>query len=176
MSLEGKSVEEIQALAELASGLASNPKTRMGFLQLTKAANPDTAIPEIDIPANLRAAMAEPLKQLDALTKAHEERHMRDRIEASRRDIIAKGVSASDVPAIEKMMVEKGIANHDTAVEHFKMQQRAAEPTPASTTNGIRRFEKPTLDLKAFGGDQKAWSYATANNVIDELRGRRSAA
>ena len=176
MSLEGRSVEDIQALAELAEAMNSDPRTRKTFLQAAKTLNPNTHVPEIDIPAALAHQFAEPLRQLDALTKAQAEREMRDRILESRRSIISKGVSESDVPAIEKMMVEKGIANHDTAVEHYRMQQRAAEPTPASTTNGIRKYDKPTLDLKAFGGDQKAWSYATANSVIDELRGRRTAA
>ena len=177
MSLEGKSVEEIQALAELANGLASDPKTRQGFLHLTKVANPATNIPEIDIPAALQRQFAEPLAKLDALQKAHEAREMKDRIEASRRDIIAKGVSASDVPAIEKLMVEKGIANHETAVEFFQQQQRAAAPTPASTYSGIRRLEQPKMpDLKQFAGDPKAFTYGTAYSVIDEIRGRKAAA
>lgn len=176
MSLEGKTVEEIQALAELAEAMNSDPRTRKTFLQAAKTLNPNTHVPEIDIPAALAAQFAEPLKQLDALTKAAAERELRDRVEASRRQIVSKGVAESDIPAIEKMMVDKGIANHDTAVEHFRMTQRAAEPTPATTGSALRRFDKPTLDLKAFNGDQKAWSYATANSVIDELRGRRAAA
>jgi len=177
MSLEGKSVEEIQALAELANGLASDPKTRSGFLHLTKIANPTTSIPEIDIPAGLQKQFQPYLEKLDALTKAQEQRELRDRIESSRKDIIAKGVAPGDVQAIEKLMVEKGIANHDTAVEHYRMQQRAAEPTPASTAFGARKFEKPTLpDMKQFNGDPKAYTYATAYGVIDELRGRKAAA
>jgi hypothetical protein len=177
MSLEGKSVEEIQALAELANGLSTDPKTRTGFLRLAKIANPATSIPEIDIPDSLRQQFEAPLKQLDALTKAHEERQLRDKIQERRQSIIAKGVNADDVPAIEKLMVDKGIANHDTAVEHFNMQQRAAVPTPASTMPGMRKFERPTVpDMKAFSNDPKAFSYATAYAAIDELRGRKAAA
>lgn len=177
MSLEGKTVEEIQALAELANGLASDPKTRQGFLRLTKVMNPGTAIPEIDIPENIRNAMAEPLKQLDALTRKQAERDLRDSIEAKRSELRAKGYSDADIPKIEKLMVEKSIANHETAAEHMRLQDKAAVPTPATTIGGVRRFEQPTLpDLKAFGGDQKAYSYATAYQVIDELRGRKVAA
>ena len=58
--IEGMSVEQVQALAELAQGLSSDPKTRQGFLHLTKMKNPDVAIPEIDIPNSMRAAFAAP--------------------------------------------------------------------------------------------------------------------
>jgi hypothetical protein len=177
MSLEGRSVEDIQALAELANTLSTNPKTRHGFLSLTKVANPESSIPEIDIPAALRQQLTPYIEKIDALTKAKEERDMRDRIEERRREIIAKGVSLSELPAIEKLMVDKGIASHDTAVEHYRMAQRAAEPTPAMANIGPRRFDAPKLpDLKAFGGDQKAYSYSSAYSVIDELRGRKAAA
>ena len=177
MSLEGKSVEEIQALAELANGLASDPKTRTGFLRLTKLANPSTSIPEIDIPATMQAQFDPYLKQLDALTKKQEEREMRERIEASRRALVSKGIAESDVPTIEKMMVEKGIVNHETAVEFYQHQQRAAAPTPASTVQGARRFETPKMpDMKQFNNDPKAYAYGAAYSVIDGFRGRKAEA
>ena len=172
MSLEGKSVDEIQALAELAERLNTDPRTRNTFLQGVKLLNPQASIPEIDIPTSLQARFAEPLKQLDALTKKDQERDLQDQINARRQEIMAAGVSAAEVPKVEKLMVEKGIANHATAVEHLRMQERAATPTASSVSQGIRRLEKPTIDMKAIGGDMKGWSYQQANNVIDELRGR----
>ena len=48
MSLEGLSAEEIEALAVTAKALRDNPKTRLGFLRLAKAANPDLIVPEVD--------------------------------------------------------------------------------------------------------------------------------
>jgi len=174
MSLEGKSVEEIQALAELADALQRNPKTRLGFLGLTKAANPEVAIPEIDIPANLRQAMAEPLAQLDALTKKQQERDLMDQIEARRREIRKEGVTEAEVEQVEKLMVDKGIANHKTAVEHLRMSTRASEPTPFQPPGGLRKYDRPVLDLKSFNGDMRGWAFAQAHAAIDEFRGRKS--
>ena len=177
MSLEGKTVEEIQALAELANELASDPKTRQHFLHLTKMANPNTSIPEIDIPANMRAAMIEPLKQLDALTRRQEERDLQDSIMVRRQEMMAKGVRADEIQKLEKLMVDKGIANHDTALEHLRMSERAAAPTPAVGLPGVRRYETPKMpDMKEFQGDGKAFAYNAAYSVIDELRGRKAAA
>ncbi len=172
MSLEGKSVEEIQALAELADRMNADPRTRGTFLHAAKVLNPHASIPEIDIPASLQARFAEPLKQLDALTKKAQEREIQDQINARRQEIMAAGVTADEVSKVEKLMVDKGIANHATAVEFMRAQERTAQPTASSVSQGIRRLEKPNIDLKALNGDMKGWSYQQANQMIDELRGR----
>ena len=174
--IEGMSVEQVQALAELAQGLSSDPKTRQGFLHLTKMKNPDVAIPEIDIPNSMRAAFAEPIKKLEALEKRAMEQDAERAVLQRRQALMEKGVTAQEIPKIEKLMVEKHIADHDSAIEFMRLQERAAVPTPASNQPGVRRFQKPALDLKDFQGDMKAWSRATAYGVIDELSGRKVAA
>jgi hypothetical protein len=175
MSLEGKSVEEIQALAELADSLGSDPKTRMGFLNLAKTANPNVRIAEIDIPNMLAQQFAEPLKKLEALEQRNQQLEMERRVERQRQTLIESGVSAKDVTAIEKLMVEKQISDHKTAAEYFKMSQQSAQPTPAAGLPGVRKFDTPTLpDMSAFKGDTKAYTYNTAYAVIDEILGRRA--
>jgi hypothetical protein len=173
MSLEGKSVEEIQALAELADRMNADPRTRSTFLNSAKLLNPEANIPEIDIPRNLQAAMAAPLAQLDALTKKQAERDLKDQIESRRRDLRAKGVTEAEIPKLEKLMVEKSIASHDTALEHLRMSERAAEPTSASATPGMRKYERPALpDMKQFALDPKGFTYKAAYDMIDVIRGR----
>jgi hypothetical protein len=175
--LEGKSVEEIQALAELANGLANDPKTRNGFLHLTKMANPSAAIPEIDIPANITRALEAPLKKLDALAEAQARRETQDSIEAQRRSLAKKGVNEADIDRLEKLMVEKKIPDHETALEFMQMQDKAAIPSSSSTLPSQRKLDSFTApDLKEYGGDLQKFGRATAYKVIDELRGRKAAA
>jgi cytochrome oxidase assembly protein ShyY1 len=170
--LEGKTAEEIESLAELANSLASNPKTRRGFLSLTKQANPDTVIPEIDIPNHIGGLMVEPLQRIERMEKANEERRIRDDIEASRRKL---GLSDEEIVAVEKVMVDNKIADHATAKKFMDMQSKQAEPTSASSLPGMRRFGAPVVpDLGAIKGDPKQHTYGTAYSVIDELRGRRA--
>lgn len=175
MSLEGKTPEEIAALAELSSSLMADPKTRSGMLRLTKMANPGANIPEIDIPDQLANAFKPQLERLAHLEKQVQERDAEERVRKSRKDALAvSGVSRDDLPAIEKLMVEKKIPDHKTAAEFFNMQRKSAEPTPSNTQN--RTFGMPkTPDLKEFGGNMQAWAKNTAAGVIDELRGRRTA-
>lgn len=172
MALEGLSVDEVQALAEVAQRMSNDPRTRPAFLRNAKVLNPEAAIPEVDIPHMLAQQFAEPLKELDALKKRQAERDLQDRIREQR-----QGIPASEVAAVEKIMVDEGIVNHQTAYKHLEMSRKAAEPTPASTLPGVRRYEKPTLPdgLKAVG-DLKDFSFKAAYGVIDQLRGRKAAA
>ena len=171
--LEGKSAAEIESLAALADSLASNPNTRRGFLQLTKQANPQANIPEIDLPAQFNGMLSETQKRLDAAEAKLAERDLRDRVETQRREL---GVSPTELAAIEKTMVDHKIADHGTAKRFLDMQNRQAEPTAASINTGMRRFGPPKMPELKPGADLKAAAYTSAYSVIDELRGRRAAA
>ena len=175
MSLEGKSVEDIEALAELANALGSNPNTRMDFLRLTKRANPGASIPEIDIPVGLQSSMQPHLDRLAQLEAKALQRDTRDNILSQRREALSvKGITEADIPAVEKLMTDRKILDHKTAAEFLSAQQRLAEPTPSSTA-GSRTFGKPVLpDLTAFKGNMQAHARSEAYAAIDQLRGRRA--
>lgn len=138
MSLEGHSDEEIRAVADLALQMSRNPKTRYGFLALTKQINPDAAIPEIDI-ANAMAERFKPsMDKLQELEKAEEERKLREKREAQRREALqVNGISESDIDDIEKLMLEKQIPSHKTAAEFMAAQRKMAEPTPAADRKSV---------------------------------------
>ena len=175
MSLEGKTAEEIASLAELSANLMNDPKTRAGMLRLTKMANPAANIPEIDIPDSIASAFKPQLDRLAQLEKQVQERDAEDRVRAARKKALEiQGVTRDDIPAIEKLMVEKQIPDHKTAAEFLAMQRKSAEPTPAA--GAARTFALPkTPDLKEFGGNMQAWARKNAFDVIDQLRGRRTA-
>jgi len=171
MSLEGKSVEEIEALATMAMRLGTNQKTRTGFLQLAKIDNPDTPIPEIDIPQRFRAVLEDQMKRQDALEAKLKEREMVDQIEANRR---ALGLSRDQLAKVEKAMVEHKIADHETAKKFLDMQDRAAEPSAPGAAFMPKKATAQILpDMKEMGGDLKQFAYKNAFAAIDELRGRR---
>jgi len=176
MSLEGRSPEDVQALAELAEALATNPNTRHGFLGLTKKINPGANIPEIDIPASLQASMAPQLDRLKQLEEAQAKRDMEDRVREARAAALkVKGVSDDDMPAIEKLMLEKRIPDHATAAEFLAATRRSAEPTPHMTRPRMPADVIPKLpDLKEFGGNLQDYARQQAYAAIDELRGRRA--
>jgi hypothetical protein len=173
VSLEGMSPEAIADLALLAKGLSDNPKTRGQFLGLMKSADPSMSIPEIDIPNNIGAAVKPHLERINKLETEAREREIRDTITARRAKISKdKGLSESEVTEVEKMMVEKGISNHETAAEFYLSQKQSAAPTPSS-------FSQPAMpkpDLKGMGVNINQWARGEATNAIAELiKGRRAA-
>jgi hypothetical protein len=172
MSLEGKTAEEIAALAELAMQLSSDPKTRQGFLHLSKQANPTANIPEVDIPMQFRQVLDRGQKRLEELEKQVQEDRLEKSIEAKRRALITAGkASTKDLDAIEKIMVEKHIPDHETAAEFYALQQKSAEPTPDITMQkNLKESVQPQMDLKPFNGNINDWARATAKNTLDEIR------
>jgi len=150
--------------------LASNPATRMGFLNLTKKANPGTHIPEIDIPNQINTHFQAGLARLGALERENEQMKIQNSILAKRQSLIENGVSKKDIPEIEKLMLEKKIPDHETAAEFYKMQQKSAIPTPASTLAGNRVNHMPAMDLKPFNGNINDWARNAASKAIDEIK------
>ena len=175
MSLEGKTEQEIAALAELSAQLSSNPKTRAGFLQLSKMANPDAAIPEVDIPVQVKAMMAEGLKRVEAAEKKVSDMELERSITARRENLLSDnkfGITKKDLPEIERLMLEKHIPDHETAAEFYAMQRKAAEPTPSNARQSVREQTMPTVDLKPFKGSINDWARNAAKNALDEIRGQ----
>ena len=170
-NLEGMSAEAITDLAMLAESLGSNPKTRQKFLQLTKEANPNVSIPEVDIPRQVNGLLQQGHERLQRLERENQEMKIRATIEERRKQIMKKGLTESDIPEIEKLMLEKGISSHDTAAEFYQSQKRAAEPTPS--IGGYQQNTVPTIDTKQFGGNLAKWARGTAASVIDDFRAGR---
>jgi hypothetical protein len=177
MSLEGKTQEEIAALAELALQISSNPKTRAGFLNLSKQNNPDASIPEVDIPIQVNKMMEAGLTRLAAAEKEVNDMKTERAILAKREALLSNpeitklGVERSDLPAIEKLMVEKHIPDHETAAEFYALQQRAAEPTPGSVRPSVRESTMPTIDMKSMGANTLAeHARRVAAQTLDAMR------
>lgn len=170
-SLEGMSPDAIAGLAMLAKGLSSNPHTRNQFLQLTKAANPNMSIPEVDLPFQINNAISEERGKREALEARLRERDIRDSVISRRQEIQkSKGLSDADIADVEKLMLEKGITNHETAADFMLSQRQSAKPTPFT---GYSSHSMPAVDTKSFGGNINQWARNEAANAISDIRSGR---
>ena len=177
MSLEGKSEQEIAALAQLADSVLNNPKTRTAFQRQLKVANPEISLPEIDTQDAIISAVK---PHVDALKKTQDELQQMqqdksannlyeslhdDRVCASRKDFgelvqyaAAKGFQTS----------EDGLR---MAASHRRSEMEAAEPTPL--TAGLPSIlDKGNKDLMK---DPNGWARAEASKAIAELAKRQAA-
>jgi hypothetical protein len=133
MSLENLSLEAQAELAALAKSLAEDPKTRKQFLQLTKQVRPDVPIPEIEIEERTNAVLETANKRVESLEAKLRAKDAKEELERRRNNLRTKQLADSDadIADIEKLMIEKGIANHETAAEYHSWMKQAAAPTPS---------------------------------------------
>lgn len=131
MSLENISLEARDELAALAQQLAENPSTRKEFLRMTKKVKPDLPIPELEIEESTRNAVSKAEQRVQQLESKLREKDALAELEKRRQALIKKGLIASEdeVKDVEKIMLERGITNHETAAEFHQWMKQAAVPT-----------------------------------------------
>ena len=120
MSLEDLSMEARDELALLARQLSENPATRKEFLRLTKKAKPDMPIPELEIEDKTDSAIEQMRKENQELRAKMQEKEAMEELEKRRSKLISKNLVErdEDIAEVEKIMLEKGITNHEAAAEY----------------------------------------------------------
>ena len=131
MSLENISLEARDELAALAQQLAENPSTRKEFLRMTKKVKPDLPIPELEIEDSTHAAVSKAEHRVQQLEAKLREKDALAELDKRRQALIKKGLISSEdeVKDVEKIMLERGITNHETAAEFHQWMKQAAVPT-----------------------------------------------
>ena len=171
MSLEDLSLEQRDELALLAQQLADNPATRKQFLRMTKQVKPEMSIPELDMEdfTNNKVSAAE--ERVMGLEAKLRERDAREELQKRRDSLLKKGLARNqtDIDEIEKLMLEKGMTNHETAAEYFDWMKQAAEPTPNSamgyTPSALSKF-----DLSKYWKNPQMGARDEAAQALKDLR------
>lgn len=167
MSLENLSDESRDELAIIAKALADNPATRKQFLRLTKTIRPDVPMPELDIEETVTNAAAEANKRVAELEAKIRDKELMDDLNARRQKLMKKGLAKEDdIEEIEKVMLEKGITNHEAAAEYWQWMKQSAAPTPTGyNPNVINKF-----DLKPYWKNPVTGARDEAAKALAELR------
>jgi len=166
MSLEDLSFEQRDELAKLAKTLADNPQTRKEFLRMTKQVNPEMSIPELEIEdyTNKKVSAAE--ERVMKLEAQLRERDAREELEKRRAKL---GRTEEEIAEIEKVMLEKGMTNHETAAEYFDWMKQAAAPTPNSAM-GYNPSAISKFDLSKYWKNPQMGARDEASKALQELR------
>ena len=171
MSLEDLSFEQRDELAALAKRLADNPATRKDFLRMTKKVNPDLVIPELALEETTEKMMDQANDRVKKLEDQLMQRDAEEKLEKKRQALIENGKAASreEVAEIEKIMLEKNIANHETAADYWTWMKQSAEPTPMGyNPSAINKF-----DLSKYWKNPQMGARDEAAKALQELRGNR---
>lgn len=167
VTLEGMTPEAVAELAHLSQRLATNPKTREGFLRLTKVANPELNIPEIELKEQIGGvlkAQRDKIGELEGkLTQRFQQEEMR---EAERKALRSAGYSEDDTEKVRQFMLDNKVADFASGVKLFKMSSEAAVPTPsASRGYGISL----PADFKTISAAPNKWALNEAAKAMDDL-------
>jgi len=168
MSLENLSLEARDELAQLAQTLAENPDTRKDFLRMTKRVKPDLPIPELDIEDYTNRAVNRSEDRVQALEAKLRERDAVEELQNRRQSLMKKGLIAneSEINDVEKIMLERGITNHETAAEYHQWMKQAAVPTSTGyNPSAVKQF-----DLNKYWKNPAAAARNEAMNALNDLR------
>jgi hypothetical protein len=168
MSLEDMSFEQRDELAALARTLSENPSTRKDFLRLTKKVKPDLIVPELEIEDKTQSYIEKLEKRLEEREAKERERDAQSELDRRRQTLVQKGIAKTDdeIQEIEKVMLEKSIANHETAAEYWQWMKQSAAPTPTGyQSNALNKF-----DLSQFWKNPVAGARNEAMKALNELR------
>jgi hypothetical protein len=158
-------------LALLARRLAENPATRKEFLRLTKKATPDLPIPELEIEDTVYAATNQAHARVEQLERKLREKDAMEELNRRRQSLVKKGKVSdeSEIEHVEKIMLERGITNHETAADFHKWMNEQAKPTPST-------FSRNVLDdtarntLSSFWKNPQHAARDEASKALMELR------
>jgi hypothetical protein len=168
MSLEDMSFEQRDELALLMRQLAENPATRKDVLRLTKKLKPELPIPELDIEEHTQNAVSLSNKRVEELEAKLRERDALNDLEQRRNKLMKRGLiqNESDIEEVEKVMLEKGITNHEAAAEYWQWMKQSAAPTPSGyNPSAINKF-----DLNKYWKNPVAGARDEAAKALNELR------
>ena len=168
MSLEDLSMEARDELAMLARQLSENPATRKEFLRLTKRAKPDMPIPELEIEDKTDNAIEQMRKENQELRAKWQEREAPEELKNRRSNLKAKNLVErdEDIAEVEKIMLEKGITNHEAAAEYWQWMKQSAQPTPSGyNPNPMTKF-----DLGKYWKNPVQGARDEAAKALNELR------
>jgi hypothetical protein len=168
MSLEDLTPEARDELALLAKQLSENPDTRKDFLRQVKKMKPDMPIPELEIEDYTRHAVERANDRVAQLEARLREKDALDELNKRRSRLKSKGLidKDEDIEEVEKVMLDKGITNHEAAAEYWRWMQQSAAPTPSGyNPSAINKF-----DLSKYWKNPVAGARDEAAKALNELR------
>lgn len=172
-SLEDLSPDARDELALIARQLAENPATRNDFLRMTKKVKPDITIDTIDLEDKFSAQLMQRDEQVNELRAKLMEKEALETLKERRQSLLEKGKVSTkdDIEKVEKIMLEKGINNHETAAEYWAWMNKSQEPTSSQNLYSPNVMNQQARDtLSKFWSNSKVAAREEAAKALDEIR------
>jgi hypothetical protein len=174
MSLEGKTPEEIQALAALADDVLSKPDTAGVFQRLVKKNNPNVSMPIVELEDRAAAAIAAANKRTETLenklTQTESQQQANLLYESLRDDGVIPNRNAFN--DLVKWASENGFMTTEQGLRKASMQRavesEAAEPSVPMLDQGRFRIAEGDLG-KEYMKDPSGTALREAAKAMEEI-------
>jgi hypothetical protein len=135
---------------------------------MTKKVKPDLPIPELEIEESTNKALSLAEQRVQSLENKLREKDALDDLQRRRNAIKAKGLvnTEDDIKEVEKIMLDRGITNHETAAEYHQWMKQSATPTPSGYNPQI--IQK--MDLNKYWKNPVTAARNEAVSALQELR------
>ena len=96
------------------------------------------------------------------------EKEAKEELSRRRQSLLKNGKAKSEeeIQEIEKLMVEKGINDHETGADYFSWMKQASEPTPSGYNPQVLK----QWDLGKFYKNPRQAAISTAQEALAEFR------
>jgi hypothetical protein len=148
--------------------LSDNPETRKEILRLTRKVKPGLVIPELDIEDHTSSAVSKVYQELEQMKSQKREDDAIADLNKRRMSLIKKGLirDESEIEQVEKIMLDKGITNHESAAEYWDWMKQSAVPTPTGyNPSAVAKF-----DLGKYYKNPVMAARDEASKALNELR------
>ena len=125
-------------------------------------------IPELEIEDSTQASFNKSELRVQQLENRLREKEAVEELGRRRSKLMKKGLidKEEDIEEVEKVMLEKGITNHESAAEYWQWMKQSAVPTPSGyNPNVINKF-----DLSKYWKNPVMGARDEAAKALNELR------
>lgn len=163
-----------QALGELVSILSNDPKYRPQVLSLLRAADPNMAIPELDVAKGLEDKLSAHQTKSDEREAEREKRLAALERQLSRdRWANERGLSDEEMTELETFAKDKKIGDPESALDYWRKTELGR---PRSTSAPAEMDADARKALYGNARTRKDWVLKRGAEIIAEMRrGRRGA-
>lgn len=189
VEIDENELTQFKSLSAAVNGWMGNPESRRKILEAQKIVNPNASIPELDAAKPINDAVTALSKQIDDMrSDIAKEREERDTAKRNgefqakwnrgRQQLVDTGYTLEGVEKVEKLMEERGIADHDAGAALFEKLNPPEEPimpqnsgfdmmTQAFTPGADASAE---ADRKALLENPDAWLNGAVSKTLKDIR------
>ena len=168
VTLTDEQVQELRArltkadtdskIAEASAKIWNSPERGARAKALWKEEFPDTDLKEWDVEQRINARLDGERKEREDAAKAARDRESDERLAADRQKIRDRfGATDDAIERLEKMMIDRGIGDHEVAAEFFfSREPRVSDGQDGGYDSQFWQHEKQDL-FKSITADPEAW-------------------